>query len=117
LCNKGFTIIEILVTLTILAFGIIALTKMQVLSIKGTGFNKESTAATALAQQVMEDHKAISFGTKPTNCGQTDDDGMKVSCSARITGNAPYRCNDVTVTVAWGVPEKQISLSTTIAEK
>jgi prepilin-type N-terminal cleavage/methylation domain-containing protein len=116
LCNKGFTIIEILVTLTILAFGILALTKMQVLSIKGTGFNKETTAATALAQRVMEDHKAISFGMKPTNCGQTDD-GMTVSCSARITGNEPYRCNDITVTVAWGVPEKRLSLSTTIAEK
>jgi prepilin-type N-terminal cleavage/methylation domain-containing protein len=116
LYSKGFTLPEILVTIAILALGILVLTRMQVLSIRGTGFNKEATAATALARQVMEDCKAASFGTRPLNCNKVDN-GMTVTCNTSITGNAPYRCNDITVTVAWGVPQNKISLTTAVAEK
>jgi prepilin-type N-terminal cleavage/methylation domain-containing protein len=116
LCSRGFTVPEILVTVAILALGILVLTKMQVLSVKGTGFNKEATVATALAQRVMEDCKIAEFGTKPSSC-ETTDGRMMVACSTRISGNAPYRSNDITVKVSWGAPEKQISLSTTIAER
>ena len=116
MCSKGFTLLEILVTIAILALGILVLTKMQVLSIRGTGFNKEATVATALAQRVMEDCKIAVFGTKPSSCDKTDG-GMTVACGAKISGSAPYRSNDITVTVSWGTPQKQISLSTAMAER
>jgi len=116
LYSKGFTLPEILVTIAILALGILVLTRMQVLSIRGTGFNKEATAATALARQVMEDCRAASFGTTPLSCDKADN-GMTVACDTNVTGNPPYRCNDIKVTVAWGVPQNKISLTTAVAEK
>ncbi len=114
--SEGFTVFEVLVTLVVVALAVFALIKMQVVSVRGSGFNKESTAAVLLAQRVMEDYRAAAFGSTPPSCG-TANDGMTVACSAEIAGSMPYRSNDVTVKVLWGEPKKHISLSTTIAER
>ncbi len=105
-----------LVTIAVLALAILVLTRMQILSVRGSGFNKESTAALLLAQRVVEDCKGTAFGTMPKSC-ETASEGMTVACSSEITGNAPFRSNNITVNVLWGRPKKQIGLSTTIAEK
>jgi prepilin-type N-terminal cleavage/methylation domain-containing protein len=114
--SKGFTVLEVLVTIAILALAVLVLTRMQVLSVRGSGFNKESTMAIILAQRVIEDCKGETFGTMPQNCGTTSD-GMTVECNADVTGDPPYRSNDITVKVSWGQPAKQISLATTTAER
>ena len=114
--SEGFTLFEVLVTIAVLALAVLVLTRMQILSVRGSGFNKESTAALLLAQQVVEDCKGAAFGTMPKSC-ETATDGMMVACGSEITGKAPYRSNDITVKVLWGQPKKQIGLSTTIAEK
>ena len=114
--SEGFTVLEVLVTIAVLALAVLVLTKMQILSIRGSGFNKESTAAVLLAQRVIEDCKGAAFGTMPQSCSVPSDE-MTVTCSAETTGNAPYRSNDIKVKVSWGQPKNQISLATTIAER
>jgi type IV pilus assembly protein PilV len=114
LTNKGFTILETLVALAILALGILGLAKMQVLSITGTSFNKDSTRATAVAQRVIEEFKKASFGTSPSTCGATVQ-SMSVACSVSTNGITPNRYNDITVTVSWS--NKNISLFTIISER
>jgi hypothetical protein len=86
---------------------------MQVFSIKGTAFNKESTKATAIAQRVIEEFKNSSFGTSPSACGTTVDN-MSVTCSVSTNGTAPNRHNDIMVNVSWSA--KNISLFTIISE-
>jgi type IV pilus assembly protein PilV len=112
--SRGFTIIEVLVVLAILAVGILGLTKMQIFSIKGAVFNKDSTKATAIAQGVLEEFKSSTFGTTSSTCGTTVDN-MSVSCSISTNGTAPNRYSDIMVNVTWS--GKNISLFTIISER
>lgn len=52
--NKGFSIIEVLVGLTIFAIGILALAKVQIVSLKGNSQSRQITEASYLAQSRME---------------------------------------------------------------
>jgi prepilin-type N-terminal cleavage/methylation domain-containing protein len=114
--NKGFTFIEIVVALAVVSIGVLILAKMQILSIKGTGYNKETTTAIALAQKTVEDCRAVAFGTKPEGCDK-EEGGMTVTCEMNMSGDAPYRLNDITVRVSWGAPRNKISVSTAVAER
>jgi prepilin-type N-terminal cleavage/methylation domain-containing protein len=116
LSNKGFTLLEVLVTIAILAFGILALTKLQVLAVRGTSFNKDAVVATTLAQKVIEDFKVVKYGVDPSKCGTTESN-MTITCSSVPQGNSPYGYKELTVTVLWDSPIKKISLNTVIAER
>ena len=101
--NDGFTLIEILATIAIFTLGLLALAKMQVLSIKGSGSNAGATTAIVLAQRVMEDFKndpyagTGTFGTKPALCDTTVG-SLVVACNVS-TVDTTAKC--LTVTVTW----------------
>lgn len=116
LSKGGFTLIEILVTVALFSLGALGLAAMQVLSIKGTGFNKEATVALGLAQRTIEDFKNVTFGNNSGYCGTTQQ-GMTIACTPTTSGTAPCRYEEITVTVTWGTPTKQIRLYTIVAEK
>ncbi len=108
--------LEILVTVALFGLGSLGLAGMQVLTIRGTGFNKEATTAVSLAQRTIEDFKNVAFGNDSTYCGTTQQ-GMAITCTPKITtGTTPHRYADITVTVTWGTPTKQISVYTIVAE-
>jgi type IV pilus assembly protein PilV len=50
----GFTLIEILITIGILAFGLLAVASLQVSAIRGNDFSSNVTEATVLAQDKLE---------------------------------------------------------------
>ncbi|MFV9690400.1 MAG: type IV pilus modification PilV family protein [Desulfobacteria bacterium] len=53
--NKGFTLIEILIAICILGFGLLATAQMQAVAIKGNSFANKTTTASTLAQYKMEE--------------------------------------------------------------
>ena len=114
--NRGFSLVEVLVTLAIFAIGVLALASLQVVSIKGGAFSKEATTATAVAQSKMEEIKGSVFGTVAS--GSTTTSGMTVQWNLVMSGTAPYRYQNVTVTVTWGPTgsTKSINLSTIVSE-
>ena len=59
--QDGFTLIEVLVAITILAVGLLALALMQTTAIKANALSSKSTMATQLAQDRLETFKNISF--------------------------------------------------------
>ena len=59
--QDGFTLIEVMVALTILAVGLLALALMQTTAIKANALSSHSTVATQLAQDRLETFKNISF--------------------------------------------------------
>ena len=68
--NKGFTLLEVLIGLVILAFGLLAIAGMQITSVKGNFFSNNMTQASILAQDRLEvlrnldwNHADLSIGT------------------------------------------------------
>ncbi len=59
--EKGFTLIEILIAMTIFAIGILALAAMQITAIKGNSSAREMTEASNVAQSKMEELITIPF--------------------------------------------------------
>jgi type IV pilus assembly protein PilV len=61
--NKGFSILEILIGLTVFAIGILALAKVQMISLKGNTNSRQMTEASYLAQSRMETLARLPFAT------------------------------------------------------
>lgn len=52
--QKGFSLIEILISMTIFAIGVLALAEMQITAIRGNAFSSTTTDGTTLAQDRIE---------------------------------------------------------------
>jgi type IV pilus modification protein PilV len=80
--KKGFTLIEVLIGLIILAIGVLAIAGMQITAIRGTSFSNNLNQASILAQQRLEFLK-----------------GLQISDTRLDTGNYP---NDLNVGIFLG---------------
>jgi type IV pilus assembly protein PilV len=112
--NKGFTLIEILITLVIFTLGALALANMQITSTKGSSFGKEAVLATTLAQKKMEELKTMSFNTIAADGVGVTEQNMNVTWTVSENGTAPNRYKNVGVTVSWA--GKSIVLHTIVSE-
>lgn len=52
--DKGFTLIEILIAITILSIGLLAVASMQISAIRGNSFANDLTEGTTLASEKLE---------------------------------------------------------------
>jgi prepilin-type N-terminal cleavage/methylation domain-containing protein len=81
--QRGVTIIELLIALTILVVGILAVTKMMMGSIQGNRFANYETTAVNLAWQKLEEMKEIPWinlnpNANPTQPGTASDGPLQV---------------------------------------
>ncbi|MDD2542042.1 MAG: prepilin-type N-terminal cleavage/methylation domain-containing protein [Desulfuromonadaceae bacterium] len=53
--EKGFTLVELLVALTLMSIGILAVVQMQVVALRSNTIAQKLTVATNIAQEVMDD--------------------------------------------------------------
>jgi type IV pilus assembly protein PilV len=67
--KKGFTLIEVLVGLVLLAIGLLAIAGMQITSVRGNFFSSNMTQASVLAQDRLETLKNLSFAHADLNVG------------------------------------------------
>jgi len=59
--RAGFTLVEVLVALTILVIGLLGVALLQVVSIQGNTFSREMAVATALGQDMLEKLKTLQW--------------------------------------------------------
>lgn len=118
--EKGFTIIEVLIGLIILAFGLLAIAGMQVTSIKGNFFSRNMTEASILAQDRLEvlknldwSHSDLSFGTHDE--GQIP--GTLFSRKYTVSQVSGTNMLNITVTVNWRDETDHTISFTTIKSK
>ena len=71
--EKGFTLIEVLFAITILAFGLLAVASMQTGAIQGNFFASGKTEAVTWAQDRMESLLALPFTNADLSDGHHDD--------------------------------------------
>ncbi len=93
----GFGLIEVLITLVVLAVGLVALAKFQGTAIESGSLAKARAVAAHLAQQKLDDLR--NYEVLIT----TNADGTVIGCG--VAGKVRYRCiaNDAGGTIASGV--------------
>jgi general secretion pathway protein I len=110
------TLLEVMIALVILAIGLLAVSGMQIMSIKGTGSGYKFTTAAALADQRLVNLANLSFSDPALNPGTVVEPAVTVQ---NVVYNLQYRVDDVqpivgvkmiTYTVTWDNNAHSISL-------
>lgn len=59
--NSGFSLIEVMIAMTIFAFGLLAVVSMQVTALRGNSGSRDMTEATILAQEIAEEFYILDY--------------------------------------------------------
>ena len=111
--QKGFSLIEILIAITVFAIGILAVGGMQITAIKGNSFANDLTKATTLAQDRMEKLIGLSYDDDSlddtADHNATDPDG-RYNISWNIATDHPIdNTKTIRVNIRWtdkGTPKE-----------
>jgi type IV pilus modification protein PilV len=101
---NGFTLIEVVAALIILAIGLLAIAAMQIASTKGGYFSNNVTQATILAQDKLEDLRNLSYSDSNLSSGQHNEGTMSETIFSRqyhIVEDAGNSIKTIAVTVQW----------------
>ena len=104
LSNRGFTLIEVLIGLIILAIGLLAIAGMQISSTRGNFSSKNLTQANYVAQDGLESLEALDFSSANLQQGSHGDGSTSIS---GVVFNRSYTVVDnsgrktITYTVTW----------------
>ncbi|HJX04050.1 MAG TPA: type IV pilus modification protein PilV [Dehalococcoidia bacterium] len=120
--NAGFTLIEVMIALVILAVGLLALATMQIVSVRSNAFSTEMTYATMLAQSRLEQIRNTSYdnvtpGTVNENVSASaSTKGMAYIVQRIVADNTPAAdMKTVTLTINWtGSPAGSATGETTV---
>ncbi len=107
--SKGFTLVEVLISLAIFSVGVLAVASMQSWSARNTSSGNIMTVATYLARAQMETLKSVPDVTTLTNGASPnnpiDADGNPGGIFTRTWAVAPVTgltgCRQINVTVGW----------------
>jgi type IV pilus assembly protein PilV len=117
--KKGFTLIEVLIGLIILAIGILAIAGMQIISVKGNFFSSNVTQATILGQEKLEELKNIPYDNTDLSIGEHNEGTITSTIFSRKYNVAGLGSSmkKVAVTVEWlDKTNHSISLNTILSE-
>jgi len=107
--ESGFTIIEVLIGISIFAIGMLAVARMQYYTVRNTTVGNLTSQATMLANQRMEDVKAMNFDdldamASPVVESDLDGEGNAGGIYSRTTtidAALGGHARDITVQVQW----------------
>jgi type IV pilus assembly protein PilV len=115
---EGFTLLEIMITLAILGFGLLAMAAMQITAMSGGRAGRHTTQAGVVARDQMETFQRVAWGsaqlaatagwTAPVTVNNTPDGGagaeQSYAVSWRVTNVDPSWIKNVDVRVTWSEP-------------
>ncbi len=120
---SGFTLVEILVALTILTVGFLGVEGLGLSIIRGNLFSDRLTIATTLAQDKLEDMRKSGFSGTPATTTTTTEPYNSIATYPfykRVTfidvANPSAGMKMVTVTVFWNSDGSSVALRTYLAE-
>ena len=121
--NGGFTLLEVLVAMVILAVGLLGMTSLSVGIIKGNELSKEVSSATTCAREKMEDVERLGYAGTPTTNGTVTEAYNSITqyldCKRETVTAVDTPATDmktVTVTVYWDSDSHQVELKTFLAK-
>src|SRR5262245_10901559 len=100
--NRGFTLLEVLVAMTILSFASLAMVKLQVGTLQANAYAKRRTIALNFAQDRIEKLRSgLSCSSSSITYGSLV---FSLACQS-VSG--PNNTRNVTITVTWSDPAQQ----------
>ena len=99
--EKGFTLIEIMVALGILAFGILAIASMQTSALSGTTRANFLTQASTVAMDRMEKLMPLSWDQTVAEDDKTTQQGIYTITTDVVTDDPAVDTMTITVRVDW----------------
>lgn len=103
--DKGFTLIEVMISIIILAIGVLGLAPLMAVSITGNSFSNEATRANVIAQDRIEQLKNQAvFASMPYV--ETTVVDAQFGCRARVDdsssdGTVPAGVYKISVIIKW----------------
>lgn len=118
--QKGFTLLELLIALVILSIGLLGLAGLHIAAIRGNVSGFKISTATAIAQQRLEELKALDTTSTALAAGVYPDNNIVVQ---GITYNRSYTVVDdtpvigtstLTITITWTDPTSGLTHTTRV---
>jgi type IV pilus assembly protein PilV len=106
--SNGFSLIEVIIALFILAVALLALAGLMVSTTKNSSFGGHMTEASTFAQDKIEELKVSQWGNVVSNAdARTGSTGIIYSRTWTVTNNTNGTQRWVNVTVNWNDPTRR----------
>ncbi len=101
LSGKGFTLIEVLIAITLLSIGILGIAGLAGTAIKSSGYSQAVTQANNLAQEKVEALLSVDYNNIQATDTTTANTALRRTCAQTgFAANRPeYTCTPTTATV------------------
>ncbi len=121
--EKGFTLLEILIAITVLSIGLLGMAGLTTNIIHGNMLSKKVTTATTLGQDRMEHFRRLGYSATPTADTTTTENYNSIANFSSykrvsfIDVNSPSAgMKTITVTVYWKSNAESVALKTILAQ-
>ena len=102
--DNGFTLVEVMAGLIILAIGILGIAAMQITATKGSFFSSNVTQATFFAQDRLEYLKNLPYNDSNLNNGQYNEGKISTTIFSRkydVSEDIGNSMKTITVNIQW----------------
>ncbi len=100
--NSGFTLIEVMIAIAIIAIGIFGVMSLVITVMKGNTLSKRVTTATTIAQEKLEDFKIMDYDNAVDDSGTDTAYNIDYYWKADVQDDTPATdTKTITVDVYW----------------
>ena len=117
--KSGFTLIEVLVAITLLSIGLLGVANLTIGIIKGNSYSKNVTTATIVAQQQIDQAQRLGYTNASGLAGgaTVSMGGKSFTRTTSVTDGSPGpNMKAVSVAVLWNPGNNTVTLNTIISQ-